>query len=508
VRLPPANRFTVLGLVVLALVALAAVAWLSKPVTVSAGQHQPVPRSVPVSTGARACPAPGAPSSHGAGLAVLAAAARPGPGRATVSRLSTAAAAGAAGAASAAGPLRTLAQPGTTSVSAVPTAAGGKAPAAGAKNAAVVQPGGVMIQAAGSMAQGLEVEQTSAGQVVTASCASPGTDFWFAVPGQQSAGTIELSLMNADGQAATVDVDIYTDAGPLQTGVDTGINVPAHGLVVQSLAGLVHGSRAVGLHVRTSIGRVVAALRETTRTGDAGQWLPPAQSPATHLVIPGMPASKGPRVLYLADGGSSDAQVNLAVVSPGGTYEPTGAGAIAIPAGSANRIELPSLSGVAGALVVTSTVPVAAAVSVPGGQPGAPGAMTAAAPAVFEQGVLAHVGQRPYATTLVLSATGPAARVRLRTGVTGLTSGGSSATQVVSIRARHSVTVGIAAVKGAHESAGFGLVLTPLPGSGPVYAGAVIAQQSGSVLGILPVTSALTSVPLPQVRGSLATTAP
>jgi hypothetical protein len=68
--------------------------------------------------------------------------------------------------------------------------------------------------------------------------------------------------------------------------------------------------------------------------------------------------------------------------------------------------------------------------------------------------------------------------------------------------------VTVAAVRGSHESAGFGLVVTPLPGSGPVYAGRVLAQPSGSVLGILPVASALTWIPLPQVRASLATAAP
>lgn len=500
-RIPSANRFTVFALVVLALVALAGVAWLSKPVTVSAGQQTVAPRSVPVSVGARACPAPGAPGSRNTGLAVLAAAGHPGAGRAVISRLSSPG--------SAASPVGTLSQPGAQSVAGVPAAAGGTAsPGGTAKNAAVVQPGGVMIQATGTMAQGLEAEQTSAGGVVTASCGSPGTDFWFAVPGQQSAGTIELTLMNVDSQASAVNVDIYTDTGPLQTGVDTGINVPPHGLVVQSLAGLVHGSRAVALHVRTSVGRVVAALRESTRPTDPGQWLPPAQSPSTRLVIPGMPAAKGARALYVADAGGSDAQVKITVISPGGTYEPTGAGAVAIPAGSANRIDLPSLSGVAGAVVLSSTVPVTAAITLPGGQTGAPGAMTAAAPALLEQGVLADVGQRPYATTLVLSATGTAAKVRLRSGVTGLISGGSSATQVVSVPGRHSVTVTIAAARGAHESAGFGLVLTPLPGSGPVYAGRVLAQAGGGVVGILPVASALTSVPLPQVRATLTTAAP
>ncbi len=500
-KIPAANRFTVFGLVVLALVALAGVAWLSKPVTVSASQQPAAPRSVPVSVSERACPAPGAPGSRNTGLAVLAAAGHPGAGQAVISRLSATG--------SAASPLRTLTQPGIQSVAAVPAATAGPAsPGATAKSAAVVQPGGVMVQATGAMAQGLAAEQTSAGGVVSASCGSPGTDFWFAAPGQQSAGAIQLALMNVDSQASTVSVDIYTDTGPLQTGVDTGISVPAHGLVVQSLASLVHGSRAVALHVRTSVGRVVAALQESTRPGDAGQWLPPAQSPSTRLVMPGMPAAQGTRVLYVADSGSSDAQVKLTVVSPGGTYQPTGGGAIAIPAGSANRIDLPSLSGVAGALVLSSTVPVTAAVTLPGAQKGALGAMTAAAPALQEQGVLADVGQHPDTTTLVLSATGRAARVSLRTGVTGLTSGGSSATRLVSVPARHSLTVTIASARGSHESAGFGLVVTPLPGSGPVYAGRVLAQPGGSVLGILPVASALTSVPLPQVRNSLATTAP
>ena len=108
--------------------------------------------------------------------------------------------------------------------------------------------------------------------------------------------------------------------------------MPAHSLVVQSLGGLVHGARAIALHVRTSVGRVVAALRESSRPGKPGAWLPPAQFPARHLVIPGLPGTKGTRSLYVADAGGSDAQVSLTVVSPAGTYQPTGATAIDIPA--------------------------------------------------------------------------------------------------------------------------------------------------------------------------------
>ena len=287
-RIPAANRFTVLALVVLALVALAAVAWLSKPVTVSAGQQAAVLRTTPVSVGMRACPSPGSPGSHGAGVAVLATGGGSGPGQAAVSRLSVTG--------GAAGPLRRLSQPGVLSLTGVPAAPaaspGSHAPSSPGANrsaVAVARPGGVMVQAAGSMAQGLEAEQT-AGGVATARCGSPGTDFWFAVPGQQSARTIELDLMNVDSQAATVDVDVFTDTGPLHTGADTGIVVPAHGLVVQSLAGLVHGSRAIALHVRTSAGRVVAALRESSQRNGARAM---AAARAATVPAPGHPGNAG-----------------------------------------------------------------------------------------------------------------------------------------------------------------------------------------------------------------------
>lgn len=517
-RIPAVNRFTLFGLVVLALVALFAVARLSKPVTLPAAQQTPPhPLSVAaVSTGARACPAPGIPGSHGNGVALIAAAhtgsthaasTQAASGQATITRLNP------AGGTSGGAPLASLSQPGTLTVSGVPaapaaTGAAGRATSGKGASQPAGQPGGVMIQATGSMAQGLEAEQTTTGGAVTGGCASPATDFWFALPGQQSAGVIRLYLMNTDSQASSVNVDIVTDTGPLQTGTDTGITVPPHGLVVQSLATLIHGSRAVGLHVRTIAGRVVAAVSESKSTKQTGQWLPATQAPAKHLVIPGLPHTPGTRELYVANPGGSDAAVRLSVAASGGTYEPTGAGAIDIPAGSASLISLPSLSGITGAAVLTANVPVIAAMVVPGGQPDGPGAMTAAAPALQEQGVVADAGQHGQTSTLVLSAPAGAAKVRMVTGASGLTAGAASGTsaQVISIPAKHSVTV--TAPKSSGGSRAYAILLTPLPGSGPVYAGRVLAESSSTVLDLLPVTSALTSVPLPAIRGTLITAAP
>ena len=57
------------------------------------------------------------------------------------------------------------------------------------------------------------------------------------------------------------------------------------------------------------------------------------------------------------------------------------------------------------------------------------------------------------------------------------------------------------------KAADFSVVVTPLAGSGPAYVGRAIS--SGGVLrSILPVTSALTWVPLPATQESLSTAGP
>ena len=257
----------------------------------------------------------------------------------------------------------------------------------GSALAATAVSGGVVIQASGSLAEGLEAEQTSAGSLPTAACTSPGTNFWFSGPGQRTASRIELYLMNAGTQVADVSVDISTDAGPLQETTDTGISVPPHGMIVQSLAGTLHNSRAIALHVRTSVGQVAAAVEEST-TGGAGTSLPAAQTPARHLVIPGLPGVVGTRELYIAVPGVKDATVQVTAVTSRGSYQPTGASGIDLPGGSAAEITVPSLGGIPAALRLTANTPITAAVLIPGGG-GALGAFTAAAPAIEEQGVVA-----------------------------------------------------------------------------------------------------------------------
>jgi hypothetical protein len=358
------------------------------------------------------------------------------------------------------------------------------------------------------MARGLEVEQVATGDIPSARCESPGTDFWFVGAGQHSLARIQLFLLNPGSQAADANVVISTDAGPLQGGADMGIPVAPHSMVVQSLAPAVHQSRAIALHVRTSVGQVVAAVEETTHAGGGGAWLPAAQPPATHVVLPGLPAAAGTRQLFVAVPGTRDAHLKLTAVTTKGSYPPAGSTGLDIPGGSAAAIVLPSLSGVPAALKLSSDVPVTASAMLSGGAPGAPGVFTAASLPVEEQGVVAYDrAGSGLASQLVLSAPGRAVTAR----ITEIGTTGSAGTpRVVQIQAGHSLVAQLGKGGGAVHKSAFSVMITPLAGSGQLYAGRVVTSSGtgGKVQSLLPVISTLTIVPLPQVHNTVITTVP
>ncbi len=506
------SRVLFAAMVVVVLGGLYALAGLRHPISLSAGSAPTAPRSVPVTSVTRVCPAPGAQFSRGGGIAVMASPgssgpASSGPAVAVVTRLAalgrTSAGPAVLGITKAGTPrLATVNVDRTTRAEAGPK---GK-PSATTVVSTAVQ-GGVVVQASGALARGLDVEQTAGTNLPTAACSSPGTDFWFTGPGQRTAGRIQVYLMNPSGQVADANVEMFTDAGPLQDATDNGITVPPHGMIVQSLAPVLGNSRSLALHVRTSVGQVAAAVQESTNTGQ-GAWLPAAQAPSTHLVIPGLPAAAGSRDLYLSVPGVKDANVSVSAVTSRGTYEPTGAGGIDIPGGSATEISLPSLAGIPAALKLTASAPIAATIMIPGGTNGSPGSFTAAAPAIEEQGVIAdNVTGAGRASALILSAPHATARV----SVAQISSAGSARrTQAVQISSGKSALVALKALPGVPRGTPFAVVISPLEGSGPVYAGRVISASGtgGALQSLLPVASSLITIPLPPVRNEAFSAAP
>ena len=91
-----------------------------------------------------------------------------------------------------------------------------------------------------------------------------------------------------------------------------------------------------------------------------------------------MPGASGSRNLYIAVPGTAAAQVKITAVTAKGSYQPTGGTGIDLLGGSVVSIPLPSLGGVAGAISISASVPVAATLLVSGGPAGTPGALAAA----------------------------------------------------------------------------------------------------------------------------------
>jgi hypothetical protein len=490
--------------VLLALGVIAAVAQFGPPAATAPSRAVTAPGQAVVASAARACPpVPGGGSGTVAFIA--------GPPSSSSGSASTAKQASGAGQAElaplplAGAALRVASPisqevPGVLQMLTIPAAQG-----AGQKNTQVLQ--GWSVTANGSMAQAMEAEVAQSPGLATVRCGEPGSDIWFAGPGQRGGVShVQLDLMNIDALAASVDVDVLTDAGRVEAGNAAGLTVPPHQTVSESLSSLAGGSSVVAIEVRTTIGRVAADVSEATSHSGSASWLPSAAAPSTHLVIPGVPPSGSPAGLYIIVPGSVNARVSVLAVTPQGPYRPFGMQTEDLPANSASYVPLTPLGGTAAALELTSNVPVTAAVLVPGS---GLGAVTAATAPISEQAIVAgNTSGSGLDATVVLSAPAGAARVRLTEMAEAATSGRSAneasatVTQVVSIRAGHTLTTRISAPRGARAGATFAVVITPLPGSGPVYAARVETRAQNTVVSIFPAVSALSTISLPPVRNS------
>jgi hypothetical protein len=311
---------------------------------------------------------------------------------------------------------------------------------------------------------------------------------------------VQLYLMNTDSQPATVDVSVITDSGVVAGSADKGITVPPHGLVTESLAQYASGSGTVAFNVQTSRGRVAAAVWAASAAGARGSWLPWAVAPSTHIVIPGLPAGSGSVRVFMVVPGSANAQVKVVALTPQGSVEPIGSQAVEAVPESASSFALTSVGSTGSAVELTASVPVTAAVEVTSG---GSSNFSAATAALQEQGVVAgNLSGAGAASSVELTAP-PGAAASIRVAVTSAAANGAavSASQVVAVPAAHTVTTALRPPAGAKSGVPFAVTVTPLAGSGPVYAARVLSRN-GAAESIIGMESALTRVRLPAVRGS------
>jgi len=314
------------------------------------------------------------------------------------------------------------------------------------------------------------------------------------------ASNIRLYLMNTGDLAATANVTIITDTG-LQPGLNTGITVAPHQFVTESIAPLVRGSAALGLHVQTTSGQVAASVWESS--GGSGAWLPQASAPSTHLVVPGLTVASSAARLFVTVPGAVDAQLRVVAFTAQGKFPQFGSTPVDAPAGATSSFALSSLGASAAGLALSSSVPIIAGVLVPGT---GIGSFTAAAAPVTQQGVIAgNPASRGLTVGLVLTAPATAAHADITVIGAGNAGGSVAGTpQDVTVPAGH--TLAMAVPRPGDSRQPFAIVITPLAGSGPLYAARVVTTGAGglsaAVSSLLPVPSVLTTITLPPAQNS------
>jgi Family of unknown function (DUF5719) len=225
------------------------------------------------------------------------------------------------------------------------------------------------------------------------------------------------------------------------------------------------------------------------------------------VVIPGLTVASSAARLFVTVPGSADARVKVVAFTAQGKFPQFGSVPVDAPATATSSFPLTSLGASAAGLQLTSTVPIVAGVLVPGR---GIGSFTTAVAPVTEQGMVAgNPAGRGLTVGLVLTA--PAATARAGIAVIGAGSGPATAggQQVATVKAGHTLAVTVPRPPGRQP---FAVVITPLAGSGPIYAARVVTTGAGGlsapVASLLPVPSALTVITLLPARNTYSAVLP
>ncbi|MEV8633696.1 DUF5719 family protein [Streptosporangium sp. NPDC051023] len=459
------NRFSLLALVLVALLALYGVASATQP-RLLAEPAQGL-RRVPVASVTAVCPDPGDTDAG-----VVTPPGGQGPGTTTL--------------VTGGKTLETLRTPGTLWHEKIPAGSGP-----------------LVVAATGSMAAGLEASQTrreTSGRhrgLAGVRCVEPTSSTWLVGPGPAAADVV-LHLANPDLAQAIVEIMIYAGEGPV-IGDSGGVFVLAPGESrAIDLKDVAPSPLVMAVEVRTSSGRVTAAARAIMHDGRGVDWLPASAPPATRVVIPGIPGGGGGRQLLVASIAETDTLVEIKALTPDGTYALKGRELLEVPAESVATLDLSSgIAGQPSALVLTSETPIVAGLVVTGTGKKSDVAFTAGAAPIDLGSVVADNrtgGEK--SSRLVLSAPEAAGKVSVRV----LPREGQAPEPFeVDIPAARTKQVSLPKVDGA-----FGVLVLPVQGSGPVYGGRVMDERikKGLALTVQPLAAARVWALVPPITES------
>jgi hypothetical protein len=210
------------------------------------------------------------------------------------------------------------------------------------------------------------------------------------------------------------------------------------------------------------------------------------------------------RRLLVAVPGDDDARVTVQAITANGAFAPQGQDTLDAPAETVSPLDLDhALAGKPAAVRLTSDRPITAGfiAQVSNDIAYGAGAVPLAAGGVRDAGGVVADNRDGNSVVLLTAPDGPAS-VRI-SAVTG--QGATVGPQDVKVAGGRTLEVRVGEPAGAAN--GFGIMITPLPGSGPVYAARMLRIRS-DMISVLPVVPAVTSVILPSVNNSLTSVVP
>ncbi|HEV2641018.1 MAG TPA: DUF5719 family protein [Actinocrinis sp.] len=375
-------------------------------------------------------------------------------------------------------------------------------------------------RAAGGLAPGyttdaaLESGNSGTGEygLAAAACAQPDTGFWFIGAGTETTPVVQLGLVDTDDLTAQVNLAEYGPNG-LMSGAAQDAN---EGLVVQThnqasppgqLIDPANPPGAIALHVIATTGRVTAGMLAGDGKGGGRDFIQ-AQTPASTLVIPGIPAPPAGTTMKLQlmlMATTQDADVTMKWVG-NSSFTPS----VTVPHLSAGHVQSVDISAIPsagenGALEIDSTggTPIIGAIKVTESKGGSSDtAYLTPVPALTGDSVVAM--NRAGSSVILTDENAKPAQVRIATTTQSGSNAPNTTTQTVTVPGKATVATALTAPPGAAQ---FAITVTPLDGAAQVYAARVMTGDA-PLLTIQPMYSALESVQIPPVRADMSGTVP
>ncbi|MDR0415876.1 MAG: DUF5719 family protein, partial [Propionibacteriaceae bacterium] len=226
------------------------------------------------------------------------------------------------------------------------------------------------------------------GHLVANVCTGPVAAAWWDGVWSSDIQRSALVLTNIDATEAVVSVSLIGETGPIEAAGLRQIEIQRYStrLIAFEAFGI-QSEAPFSVVLRSDRGRVTGLLRSQGELGE--DWRAASTAPADHLVLPAVTTSQGDRYLFIANHGSSRAQVELFGLGAGPAVPLTGemagaadpiTGGLTVAAQTSTRIDVSqALANDLVGLELRSDQPITATLVVTGPDMAAVGAQPALA---------------------------------------------------------------------------------------------------------------------------------